>query len=136
MLVTMTDRELYRLGIIQRVFDRALLQRDAADILELSVRQVQRLVRLYRTDGATAVERAHLTLQDRLVKELRIIGSSSVEAANAYADEFMDDYNERFAKAPRHDFDVHWPLENDDDLAVFFTWREHSSSVKISDSTV
>lgn len=26
MLVTMTDRELYRLGIIQRVFDRALLQ--------------------------------------------------------------------------------------------------------------
>ena len=31
MLVTMTDKELYRLGIIQRVFDRALLQRDAAD---------------------------------------------------------------------------------------------------------
>lgn len=31
-----------------------MLQRDAADILELSVRQVQRLVRLYRTDGATA----------------------------------------------------------------------------------
>ncbi|MFP2826047.1 hypothetical protein ACLETV_16365 [Citrobacter braakii] len=54
MLVTMTDRELYRLGIIQRVFDRVLLQRDAADILELSVRQVQRLVRLYLTDGATA----------------------------------------------------------------------------------
>ena len=40
MLVTMTDKELYRLGIIQRVFDRALLQRDAADILKLSVRQV------------------------------------------------------------------------------------------------
>jgi hypothetical protein len=54
MLVTMTAKELYRLGIIQRVFDRALLQRDAADILKLSVRQVQRLVRLYRTDGATA----------------------------------------------------------------------------------
>ena len=41
MLVTMTDKELYRLGIIQRVFDRALLQRDAADILKLSVRQAQ-----------------------------------------------------------------------------------------------
>ncbi|HCI6064260.1 TPA: helix-turn-helix domain-containing protein [Klebsiella variicola subsp. variicola] len=59
MLVTMTDKELYRLGIIQRVFDRALLQRDAADILELSVRQVQRLVRLYRTDGATAFASSH-----------------------------------------------------------------------------
>ena len=29
-----------------------------------------------------------------------------------------------FAKAPRHDFDVHRPLETDDDLTAFFTWRE------------
>ncbi|PXL03263.1 hypothetical protein DMS22_21150 [Klebsiella variicola] len=36
-----------------------MLQRDAADILELSVRQVQRLVRLYRTDGATAFASSH-----------------------------------------------------------------------------
>ncbi|EAW5089331.1 ISNCY family transposase [Salmonella enterica] len=70
------------------------------------------------------VERAHLTLQDRLVKELRLRGISSMEEANAFADEFMADYNKRFAKAPRHDFDVHRPLETDDDLATFFTWRE------------
>jgi hypothetical protein len=31
------------------------------------------------------VERAHLTLQDRLVKELRLRGISTVAAANAYA---------------------------------------------------
>lgn len=36
----------------------------------------------------------------------------------------MADYNRRFAKAPRLDFDVHRPLETDDDLAAFFTWRE------------
>ncbi len=70
------------------------------------------------------VERAHLTLQDRLVKELRLRGISSVDAANDFADEFMADYNRRFAKAPRHDFDVHRQLETDDDLAAFFTWRE------------
>ncbi|EDI4631198.1 ISNCY family transposase [Salmonella enterica subsp. enterica serovar Poona] len=70
------------------------------------------------------VERAHLTLQDRLVKELRLRGISSVDAANDFADEFMTDYNRRFGKAPRHDFDVHRPLETDDDLTVFFTWRE------------
>ncbi|HDH0827205.1 TPA: ISNCY family transposase [Klebsiella oxytoca] len=70
------------------------------------------------------VERAHLTLQDRLVKELRLRGISSVDAANDFADEFMADYNRRFGKAPRHDFDVHRPLETDDDLAAFFTWRE------------
>lgn len=30
------------------------------------------------------VERAHLTLQDRLVKELRLRGISTIEAENAY----------------------------------------------------
>ncbi len=62
------------------------------------------------------VERAHLTLQDRLVKEFRLQGISSMEAANAFAEEFMNDYNRRFAKAPRQAFDVHRPLENDKNL--------------------
>ncbi|WP_323062224.1 ISNCY family transposase [Klebsiella variicola] len=70
------------------------------------------------------VERAHLTLQDRLVKELRLRGISSVDAANDFADEFMTDYNRRFGKAPRHDFDIHRPLETHDDLTAFLTWRE------------
>lgn len=70
------------------------------------------------------VERAHLTLQDRLVKEFRLRGISSMDEANAFADEFMADYNRRFAKAPKHDFDVHRPLEADDDLGAIFTWRE------------
>lgn len=37
------------------------------------------------------VERAHRTLQDRLVKELRLRCISTLEAANAFADEFMED---------------------------------------------
>lgn len=36
----------------------------------------------------------------------------------------MTAYNRRFGKAPRHDFDVQRPLETDDDLTAFFTWRE------------
>jgi len=70
------------------------------------------------------VESAHLTLQDRLVKEFRLQGISSIQDANSYAEIFMADYNRRFAKVPRHDFDVHRPLEADDDLNAFFTWRE------------
>lgn len=70
------------------------------------------------------VERAHLTLQDRLVKELRLLGISSMEAANAFAEEFMNDYNRRFAKAPRQEFDVHRELDVDDDLDMMFNWRE------------
>ncbi|RKP53307.1 ISNCY family transposase [Pararobbsia silviterrae] len=69
------------------------------------------------------VERAHLTLQDRLVKELRLRGIDTKEAANAYAPAFMADYNARFAKAPRSAFDAHRPLRDDEDLDRILTWR-------------
>lgn len=70
------------------------------------------------------VERAHLTLQDRLVKELRLKGISTIEGANTFAEEYMADYNRRFAKAPRHDFNAHRPLALSDDLDAEFTFRE------------
>lgn len=70
------------------------------------------------------VERAHLTLQDRLVKELRLRGISDVEAANAFAPEFIADYNRRFARAPRSEHDAHRPLQPSDDLARIFSWQE------------
>lgn len=46
------------------------------------------------------VERANKTLQDRLVKELRLAGVSSMDDGNAFVPGFMADYNARFAKAP------------------------------------
>lgn len=70
------------------------------------------------------VERANLTLQDRLVKELRLEGISTMAAANAYAPSFMADYNRRFAKPPRNDWDAHRPVREDEDLDLIFTIRE------------
>ena len=70
------------------------------------------------------VERAHLTLQDRLVKELRLRDISTPEAANAYAPEFMADYNGRFGKAPLSDHDAHRPVRDDEDLELIFSWQE------------
>ncbi|KVV51873.1 integrase [Burkholderia ubonensis] len=70
------------------------------------------------------VERAHLTLQDRLVKELRLRGISTVADANAYAPSFMASYNARFAKPPKSDFDSHRPLRPDESLDLVLTWRE------------
>ena len=70
------------------------------------------------------VERAHLTLQDRLVKELRLRGISTIAAANAYAPAFIAAYNARFGKPPRSTFDAHRPLRDDEDLDTLLTWRE------------
>jgi hypothetical protein len=36
----------------------------------------------------------------------------------------MADYNRRFGKVPRHDFDVHRAVEHDEDLGLIFTVRE------------
>jgi transposase len=62
------------------------------------------------------VERANRTLQDRLVKELRILGISSVDDANAFLPDFLGRYNQRFAVAPRNEIDAHRPLTSQDDL--------------------
>nr|WP_230946192.1 ISNCY family transposase [Burkholderia cepacia] len=70
------------------------------------------------------VERANLTLQDRLVKEMRLRGISTVADANAYAPSFIADFNRRFAKPPRSDFNAHRPLRDDENLDRVMTWRE------------
>jgi hypothetical protein len=70
------------------------------------------------------VERAHLTLQDRLVKELRLEGISTIEAANELMPTFIADYNRRFGKLPRDRHDAHRAVRDDEDLDRIFTWRE------------
>lgn len=70
------------------------------------------------------VERANLILQDRLVKELRHEGMSTMAAANAYAPSFMTDFNRRFANPPRSNVDVHRPVRQDEDPALIFTARQ------------
>jgi len=59
------------------------------------------------------VERANRTLQDRLVKELRLRGISDMAAANAFLPAFMEGYNRRFAVAPREPADAHRPVLHD-----------------------
>ncbi len=70
------------------------------------------------------VERVHLTLQDRLVKELRLQGISTIEAANAFMPAYIAEYNARFAKMPRGQHDAHRPLRADESLDKIFSWRE------------
>lgn len=70
------------------------------------------------------VERAHRTLQDRLVKELRLAGVSTVEAANLFLPGFVADHNRRFAKPPRRPEDAHQPAAPGTDLDEALAWRE------------
>jgi hypothetical protein len=70
------------------------------------------------------VERAHKTLQDRPVKELRLAGVGTVEAANAFLPGFITDYNARLGKPPHRPEDLHRPVPDAADLGEIMTVRE------------
>lgn len=55
------------------------------------------------------VERANQTLQDRLVKELRLAGICDMAAAQAFLPGFMARYNAKFPVEPRNTTDAHKP---------------------------
>ena len=61
------------------------------------------------------VERANQTLQDRLVKELRLNKISDIKAANEYLPTFTDNYNRRFAKPAANASDTHRALTMTED---------------------
>jgi hypothetical protein len=56
------------------------------------------------------VERAFKTLQDRLVKELRLAGINSVEEANKFLVDYWPKHNKKFAVKPSSNIDKHAPL--------------------------
>jgi hypothetical protein len=70
------------------------------------------------------IERAFATLQDRLVKELRLAGISAIAAANAWLPGFMADHNARFGREPANAKDLHRPLTAADNLDEVLAWRE------------
>jgi transposase len=55
------------------------------------------------------VERANQTLQDRLVKAMRLQNICSIEAANGYLPDFIAAWNERFGMRPRNETSAHRP---------------------------
>ncbi|MGE9805767.1 integrase core domain-containing protein, partial [Escherichia coli] len=71
------------------------------------------------------VERANKTLQDRLIKEMRLEGINSIEEANAWLESFVSDFNQRFARAPRYPKNLHRPItEHREEIDDIFSWQE------------
>ncbi|MBV8455871.1 MAG: ISNCY family transposase, partial [Acetobacteraceae bacterium] len=70
------------------------------------------------------VERAFGTLQDRLVKELRLTNIASIDVANAWLPTFMAEYNRRFGRTPANPRDLHRPLSAEENLDEILAWRE------------
>lgn len=55
------------------------------------------------------VERLFKTLQDRLIKDLRLAGIATIEAAKQFLETWLPRYNRRFAVPPAAPVDLHRP---------------------------
>lgn len=55
------------------------------------------------------VERANQTLQDRLIKKMRLEDITGIEAANTWLATFIADFNSRFSRPAKFPKDLHRP---------------------------
>jgi transposase len=79
-------------------FERALKELGVEVIHALSPQAKGRVERLFRT------------LQDRLVKEMRLREIGTIEEANEFLKQYLPVYNRRFSVLPRQRLDLHRPL--------------------------
>jgi len=70
------------------------------------------------------IERLFETLQDRLVKEMRLAGIATIEAANHFLEvRFLPEWEQRFAVAPRHPRNAHRRLGREHRLEEILSVR-------------
>ena len=82
------------------------------------------LITAHSPQAKGRVERLFETLQDRLVKELRLNNISDIETANRFLEKtYIPDFNKKFSVVPTKDTDLHKPLtkHNQENLDKIFS---------------
>ena len=69
-----------------------------------------KLIHAHSPQAKGRIERAFATLQDRLVKELRLASVSTLDEANRFLDGYLPRFNTQFEREPREPQDLHRPL--------------------------
>lgn len=75
------------------------------------------------------VERANSTLQDRLIKEMRLAGIDSIDAANAWLPTFIERHNQRFERAPQSPVDSHRAVLHDREALRLILSHHHTRTL-------
>ena len=82
------------------------------------------LICAYSPQAKGRVERANQTLQDRLVKEMRLAEISNYKQANQFLSNYLQIHNQKFAVEPISPIDNHEPLRPENNLDLIFTKRK------------
>jgi len=70
------------------------------------------------------VERLFGTLQDRLIKEMRLAKIKTIDEANEFLEHYLPRYNEQFSKIALKEGDLHNPLPDGVDLREIFCLKD------------
>lgn len=96
-----------------------------------------RLITAHSPEAKGRVERMFKTLQDRLVKELRLQGISDIDSANIFLkDKYIPAFNQKFAVIPVQSADLHRPLTKTDQENLVSAFSVHSNRVVMNDFTI
>lgn len=83
------------------------------------------------------VENFFGTLQDRLIKEMRLNNISTIKEANKFlVEKFIPNYNKKFAVAPRKNGNLHKPLKKEKMKELSSIFSRHDSRVVTNDFTI
>lgn len=89
----------------EQLTDRAPMSQVERSLAELGIA----VIHANSPQAKGRVERLFKTLQDRLVKELRLLGISSVAEANTFLERYLPQYNRRFARPAAATANLHRP---------------------------
>jgi transposase len=95
------------------------------------------LITAHSPEAKGRVERMFKTLQDRLVKELRLQNISDIETANKFLEEkFVPVFNKKFAVVPIKQTNLHRPLTKVDKDNLTGIFSIHSQRIAMNDFTI
>lgn len=117
--------------------------KNARDNHELTT-QFQRMMRQLDIELITAhspeakgrIERLFETLQDRLVKELRLAGISTIPAANEFLETYIPKFNGQFGVAAAEEGDLHRPLSETEKKNLSAIFSVQSTRRVMNDFTI
>jgi transposase len=95
------------------------------------------VIHAYSPEAKGRIERLFGTLQDRLVKDLRLRGISTREEANRFVEEeFIPAFNAKFAVVPKAEGDAHRPLTEADRTSLDRVFSIRASRTVMNDFTL
>jgi hypothetical protein len=103
-----SEDELFRGEEAQTQFERAAQ--------ELGIR----LIHAHSPQAKGRIERMFATLQDRLIKEMRLASISSLEAANRFLESYLSRFNAQFEREALQPGDLHRPVPKGINLDEIF----------------